>query len=353
MTNIGKKGPVGMTGQDNKGVGMKNADIYKKALALFPERLKIVLSDALLFFEGTVYEIRMHTNASVYFSTDSGIKFLNSNGRLSSVDGEFCYTCTGAELREIVSKACSYSVFARQNELSRGYVTYLSGIRIGVISAGTPDGFSLSGVTGLNIRLPFNGLFIENEQLGHLLAAMDTGLLIAGPPSSGKTTMLKFCCRFLSSGKNGSFKKLCVIDERNELSENVFFNGRGLSLDIISGYEKSDAIERALRLFSPDIIVCDEIGSEDEVRGILSGLNSGVKFIATIHAADIMQICRRRQFRELFRENVFDSVVFLSQSNPGNIKNIYSYEVIEDAIHKYNNDMYVLHSDGDLLCKTS
>lgn len=332
---------------------MKNTDIYKKALSLFPERLKTVLGDVPLFFDGTVYEIRLHADASVYFSTDSGIKFLNSNGRLTSTDGEYCQSSSRDELREIVNKACSYSVFAHQNELSRGYITYLSGIRIGVISANTPDGFSLSGVTGLNIRLPFNGLFCENEQLKQLLVSMNTGLLIAGAPSSGKTTMLKACCRFLSSAKNGCFKKVCVIDERNELSESVFFEGKGASLDIISGYEKSYAIERALRLFSPDIIACDEIGGGDEVRGILSGLNSGVKFIATIHAADIAQICRRQQFRELFRENVFDSVVFLSQTNPGNIKNIYSYEVIEDAIHKYNNDMYVFHSDGSLFCKTS
>ena len=332
---------------------MKNADIYKKVLSLFPERLKNVLNDVPLFFDGMVYEIRLHANSGVYFSTDSGIKFLNSNGRLTAIKGEFCYICTGEELREIVNKACSYSVFAHQNELSRGYVTYLSGIRIGVISAKTPDGFSLSGVTGLNIRLPFNGLFCENEQLKHLLVTMNTGLLIAGAPSSGKTTMLKSCCRFLSSGQNGCFKKICVIDERNELSESVFFDGQGASLDIISGYDKRDAIERALRLFSPDIIVCDEIGGEEEIKGILSGLNSGVKFIATIHAADLTQICRRRQFRELFRENVFDSVVFLSQTNPGNIKNIYSYEVIEDAIHKYNNDMSVFCNDGNLLCKTS
>ncbi len=332
---------------------MKNADIYKKALTLFPERLKTVLSDALLFFDGAVYEIRLHCNASVYFSTDCGIKFLNTNGRLTSLDGDFCYICEAAELREIVNKACAYSVFAHQSELSRGYITYLSGIRIGVSAKQTPNGFSLSGVTGLNIRLPFNGFFCENEQLKQLLVTMRTGLLIAGAPSSGKTTMLKFCCRFLSSTKNGCFRKVCVIDERNELSESVFFDGRGANLDIISGYGKMEAIERALRLFSPDIIICDEIGGEEEVNGILAGLNSGVKFIASIHADDITQICRRRQFRELFSENVFDSVVFLSQSNPGNIRNIYSYEVIEDAIHKYNNDMYVFRSDGNLLCKTS
>ncbi len=332
---------------------MKNADIYKKVLPLFPERLKTVLSDVLLFFDGTVYEIRLHSNASVYFSTDRGIRFLNSNGMLTSIDGDFCYTCNCEELKEIVNKACSYSVFAHQTELSLGYITYLSGIRIGVISMPTPNGFALSGVTGLNIRLPFNGLYCENEQLKQMLVTINTGLLIAGAPSSGKTTMLKFCCKFLSSGKNGCFRKVCVIDERNELSESVFFEGKGANLDIISGCCKRDAIDRALRLFSPDIIVCDEIGGEDDVKGILSGLNSGVKFIATIHASDLTQICRRRQFRELFGENVFDSVVFLSQSNPGNIKNIYSYEVIEDAIHKYNNDMHIFHYDGNLLCKTS
>ena len=326
---------------------MKNKYIFDKALWLFSEKLRSVLASVPINFSGNIFEIRLHTHSPIYFSTDSGIKFLSSNGRLCDKPDCFSYVCSAKELQDIVNKAAAFSVFAHERELKSGYITYQSGIRIGVCSANSVNGFSLNSVNALNIRLPFNSMVQGSERLLHLLDNLQNGLLVAGPPSSGKTTMLKFCCHTLSSGKLGRFYKVCVVDERNELSVNCFSDTYGVCADIISGYSKKDSIERALRLFAPDIILCDEIGSEDEVGEILSGLNSGVKFIASIHASDLTQICRRPQFRRLFNENVFDNVLFLSSDFPGVISDICSYEVIRDAIHKYNNDLYKLHSYGN------
>ena len=42
-------------------------------------------------------------------------------------------------------------------------------------------------------------------------------LLIVGPPSSGKTTMLRDLAFQLSSGRMGKYHKICVVDERKEL----------------------------------------------------------------------------------------------------------------------------------------
>ena len=329
---------------------MQNKHIFDKALLLFPEKLRSVLESVPKNFSGNIFEIRLHTHSPVYFSTESGIKFLSSSGRLCDTPDTYSYVCTAKELQDIVNKAAAFSVFAHERELKNGYITYQAGIRIGVCSANSVNGFSLNSVNALNIRLPFTGMLRGSESLLPLLNDLQNGLLIAGPPSSGKTTMLKFCCHILSSGKLGRFYKVCVADERQELSQNCFYVSGGLCTDIISGYSKKDAIERALRLFSPDVILCDEIGSEGEVGEILAGLNSGVKFIASIHASDLTQICRRPQFRRLFFENVFDNVVFLSSDFPGVINDICSYEVISDAIYKYNNDLYKLHSYGNEYC---
>lgn len=90
--------------------------------------------------------------------------------------------------------------------------------------------------------------------------------------------------------------------------------------------KKADAILHAVRLLSPRYVICDEIGGYEETKSILQGLNSGVSFIASIHAADVSSLVRRQQFKVLFGEGVFDKAVFLSSSPPGKITAQYSYE---------------------------
>ena len=43
----------------------------------------------------------------------------------------------------------------------------------------------------------------------------------------------------------------------------------------------------AIRVMSPLIIACDEIGGEHDVIAIESAMNSGVKIIATAHAGSV------------------------------------------------------------------
>ena len=126
----------------------------------------------------------------------------------------------------------------------------------------------------------------------------------------------------LSSGTYGKFSKVCVIDERGELTAG---KPLGICTDVIKGMKKKDAILHAVRLLSPRYIICDEIGGYEETKSILEGLNSGVSFIASMHAGDASSLVRRQQFKALFNENVFDKAVFLSDVTPGKITGIYSY----------------------------
>lgn len=52
---------------------------------------------------------------------------------------------------------------------------------------------------------------------------------------------------------------------------------------------------------SPQVIFCDEIGSEEEAEAVLHTQNTGVPLIATAHAYDIQGLMRRPVISETGR----------------------------------------------------
>ena len=183
----------------------------------------------------------------------------------------------------------------------------------------------------------------------HDLHKVEKGDVVAilGSSGSGKTTMLKNITVLLSQ----SSRRVCVIDERRE-----FFGREGIFLppanvDVISGCDKETGIMRALRLLSPEFIICDEIGTESESRAVKACLNSGVRFIASIHAGSLCQLVKRRQFITLFNCDAFDRVVFLSSGEPGRIVQEYTFTEVKYAILGADNDMPAGFSHGaDVHC---
>ena len=306
-------------------------DVIKAALSVFPERLKIPLEKA-VGKAPRIYEIRLVGEKSVYFYTCHGIRFVDNTGQVSTSPFKNPLVPLFSELDEITDRAIGYSGFSRENELRNGYITYGRACRLG-FCCDTGD-FSGNGkITSINIRIPCFSFAGEGIPLQELLS-FDTGLLVAGAPSSGKTTLLRSIARYLSDGFSESFEKLCLIDERNEISAGVPL---GLTTDIIRGMPKAQAILHAVRLLSPRYIICDEIGGEMETVSMLEGLNSGVSFIASMHAGSISSLIRRKQFRILFDENVFDKIIMLSSSSPGKIEAVYTYgEIYSEICRSYD-----------------
>lgn len=304
-------------------------------LKIMPVYLEGPLS---LAFERTdgIYEVRMICGESVYLVTEKGTMFLDENGNLSRVFPLNALKPTASELSEITDRSIGYSGFFRENELKNGYITYSDGIRIGLCGDASAENGGIGKITSLNIRIPYFGKADTDTDFGKILS-FSSGLLIAGAPSSGKTTLLRGIAEWLSRGKTGEYQKVCIIDERGELTA-----GRSLGpcADVIRGMKKADAILHAVRLLSPRYIICDEIGGYDETKSILQGLNSGVSFIASIHAGDVSSLVRRQQFRILFSENVFDKAVFLSSLSPGKITANYSYGELLYEIRRSSEYVY-------------
>ena len=122
--------------------------------------------------------------------------------------------------------------------------------------------------------------------------------------------------------------RVCIIDERGEIaatSSGVTSKNLGIGCDVLDGYPKAEGMQIALRSMSPDIIICDEIGAENDILAIESIVNSGIKIIASIHSDDFQHLMRRPQFSRLMQTGAFDIAVILQKKdNPGEIKEIVS-----------------------------
>ena len=309
---------------------MKNIKGYQRAAALFSAALKETLFLLPSRYAGAVREIRAYAGAPLLLLTDDGLRCVSSDGILSSFSGRDSLSADGRELKNILLNAAGASVYQYEKELENGYITCPDGIRIGICCASADKGFSLDRLTSINIRIPYEEAFPCPVPEALFNAG---GVLIAGAPGSGKTTVLKACCRFLCDTSHGRIKRLSIVDPRGELS--CFSCGeKKYAADIIACADKARGILRALRLMSPEYIVCDETGDVRETDSMLEGMNSGVRFITAMHAGNAAELVRREQFSRLCSAGVFEHVVMLSAESPGTVIDILKREELENEIRR-------------------
>ena len=125
-------------------------------------------------------------------------------------------------------------------------------------------------------------------------------MIIYSPPGVGKTTALRSLVGYLG-GLGGC--EVAVIDERLEFLASDYKN---CSVDILRGYKRSLGMQIALRSLSPDVMVIDELGCEDEVLEILNSVNTGVRIVATAHAGSLEELMRKKNMKPLIDAEVFD-----------------------------------------------
>ena len=85
----------------------------------------------------------------------------------------------------------------------------------------------------------------------------------------------------------------------------------GAQTDIFDGYPKAEAIEIAVRVMSPELLICDEIGGQAEADMLLHTMHTGVSLIASAHAADLQTLLLRPQIRRLTEAGIFRRGILL------------------------------------------
>lgn len=261
-----------------------------------------------------IQEIRLRLGKKLTVTVFGKEYFVDSKGRLMNncSDG---IPVLADDISVTFKRALQNSVHSFHREISRGYITAEGGNRVGFCGTAVLDptkGYtvdSIKNISSINIRIAREVRNCSVEIFEKSLAERPSSLIIAGPPSSGKTTVLRDLCRVA-----GSFYRLSVIDERNELAatkDGVAMNDIGMMTDVFNSYNKYDGIMTAVKVMSPTILVCDEIGSKEDMKALEYAVNSGVKLIASCHASTIDELKKRPLVSKLIKEKVFDYCALL------------------------------------------
>ena len=294
-------------------------DRIKKCLKSLPDDIK-----------NQTQELRLRVNKPVSVCCTNGIYFLTQTGRLTCCPDSDMMLADKDDIDESFRNICSYSIYSHQNEIKNGYITLCGGHRVGisgtaVFREGTVTG--MRDISSINIRVAREISGAANELFQALKSNISSGLLLAGAPASGKTTILRDIARQLSNGVCGNIKKVTVVDERGELAGTymgVPQNDLGVCSDVLDGYPKAEGIMQAIRSLSPEFIICDELGGDEEVSAVEQGLNAGVSMISSIHAGSIEELLKRKQAVALLETGAFGSVAMLNgHDRPGKITGIY------------------------------
>ena len=294
---------------------MEYDEIYK----ILPKEISNIVKQYLQ--EDAVQEIRIKSGKPVILNLSYGEKVLD-------------YRTTSEDLKFMMAKVSNYSLYAFEEEIKQGYITLKGGHRVGlagecVISNGEVR--TIKNISSLNIRI-CREIIGSSNKIMNLITNNNRvyNTLIVSPPKCGKTTILRDIAKNISNGMykiNLSGKKVTIVDERSEIA--ACYNGVpqmnvGIRTDILDNCLKKSGMIMAIRSLSPEVLICDEIGTKGDLEALNMAFNSGVNVIVTVHGYDIADVYGRAVFKDLIDNCILERIILLSNRKvAGTIEKVY------------------------------
>ena len=244
------------------------------------------------------------------------------------------YIVTNEDIKTIIQKISNYSLYAIEEEIKQGYITIEGGHRVGIAGQCVIENKmikTIKHISSLNIRVAREIIGCSDKIMKYIFSnGRIKNTLIISPPRCGKTTLLRDISRNISDGYSRlslKGRRVVIIDERSEIAS--CYRGIpqmkvGERTDVYDNCLKSEGLIMAIRTMSPDVIICDEIGSKSDIDGIIMAYNSGVNVICTLHGNDIEDLYKREVFKNILSQGLIEKVIVLNSKNGvGNIEAVY------------------------------
>jgi stage III sporulation protein AA len=223
----------------------------------------------------------------------------------------------------LLNHLSQFSLYTLDEELRKGYITIKGGHRVGLAGKViTENGFvkAIREISSFNIRVAKQMIGIANQYLPYLYEKQWQNTLLIGAPKTGKTTLLRDIARVISEGdpkRNIAPEKVGIVDERSEIAgsvKGVPQHHLGHRVDVLDACPKAEGMMMLIRSMSPDVLIVDEIGRQEDCDAIIEAIHAGVKLIVTAHGKNTEEVMNRPTIKQLIENKIFQR--YLELGNP-------------------------------------
>lgn len=281
-------------------------------------------------------EIRLRCHQPLWFKLGDEDWTINEKGQAIR-DIKSGYWVKEEDIYRSIASISDNSLYAFEEDVRRGFITIPGGHRVGLAGQVVAQGDEVRNIKDFSSICFRVAREIPGAAASILQHVMDprTGeplnTLIISPPRCGKTTILRDLARCISGGSRSRISaNVVIVDERSELAgcyRGIPQLDIGPQTDVLDSCPKAVGMMMAVRSLSPRVIICDEIGRQEDFKAIRECINAGVSVISSIHASSNDDLRRRPFIKDLLGLGAFKIGVVLSRAKgPGTIQEIIRWE---------------------------
>lgn len=231
-------------------------------------------------------EVRLRAGVPLSLVFIDGVRYVTREGKLTD-DFSLGARVSTADIERGMELITRSSVYAFSEDIKNGFITIAGGHRVGISGdAVVSEGkiLNMRSVQSLNYRYAREVMGASKDVMDRILEGNRIkNTLIVSPPMCGKTTMLRDIARNLSL----LGKKVSIVDERGEIAalvRGIPSFSLGANCDVLSGVNKAEGMILMLRAMSPEVIITDELGGEEDFSAVCEIKRRGVAVIASLHS---------------------------------------------------------------------